>query len=163
MSIYWCESLWEWTHIGNSVTTGGSRGAEYHPWQLKICQKSGKRGKNYEKSGKKEDKLGRKDKNREGSFTLPLLTDRAGYATAYWKLESPAGNFYLPFWICATFLDTSEIICLLHFSALCKLSHSVARYGLLSFTLPSSIWLLRHLARVVLRELNNQANVIQVY
>ena len=30
---------------------------------------------------KKEEKLGRKGKNREGSFTLPLLTDRAGYAT----------------------------------------------------------------------------------
>ena len=28
------------------------------------------------------EKLGRKGKNREGSFTLPLLTDRAGYATA---------------------------------------------------------------------------------
>ena len=47
----------------------------------KICQKS---GKNQEKSGKivkKEEKSGRKGKNREVSFTLPLLTDRAGYAT----------------------------------------------------------------------------------
>ena len=26
--------------------------------------------------------MGKKGKNREGSFTLPLLTDRAGYATA---------------------------------------------------------------------------------
>ena len=54
----------------------------------KNCQKSGKRGKNQEKSGevrkkkgKKEDKSGRKGKNREVSFTFPLLTDRAGYAT----------------------------------------------------------------------------------
>ena len=40
------------------------------------------REKNQEKSGKKEEKSGRKGKNREVSFTLPLLTDRAGYATA---------------------------------------------------------------------------------
>ena len=33
------------------------------------------------KIGKTEEKSGRKGKNREGSFTLPLLTDRAGYAT----------------------------------------------------------------------------------
>ena len=62
--------------------------------QRKICQKSGKRGKsgkaggNQEKSGKrggesgklrkKRKKSGRKGKIREGSFTLPLLTDRAG-------------------------------------------------------------------------------------
>ena len=51
------------------------------PLTEKNCQKSGKKGKNQEKSGKKEEKLGRKGKNREGSFTLPLLTDRAGYAT----------------------------------------------------------------------------------
>ena len=43
--------------------------------------------KNREKEGKirknrgKEEKSGRKGKNREGSFALPLLTDRAGYAT----------------------------------------------------------------------------------
>ena len=34
------------------------------------------------KIGKKEEKLGRKGKNQEVFFTLPLLTDRAGYATA---------------------------------------------------------------------------------
>ena len=36
------------------------------------------------KSGKRENKLGkrrRKAKNREGSFTLSLLTDTVGYAT----------------------------------------------------------------------------------
>ena len=49
-------------------------------------------GKTREKSGKerkigenleKEEKLGRKGQNQEGSFTLPLLTNRAGYATGY--------------------------------------------------------------------------------
>ena len=35
-----------------------------------------------ENGRKKEDKSGRKGKNWEVSFTLPLLTDRAGYATA---------------------------------------------------------------------------------
>ena len=44
-------------------------------------KKTGKIGKNLEKSGKKEEKSGRKGKNRDVSFTLPLLTDRAGYAT----------------------------------------------------------------------------------
>ena len=43
---------------------------------------SEKFAKNRGKSGKKEEKSGRKSKNREVSFTLPLLTDRAGYATA---------------------------------------------------------------------------------
>ena len=47
------------------------------PPTVKNLPKSGKRGKNQEKEGK----LGRKEKNPEGSFTLPLLTDRAGYAT----------------------------------------------------------------------------------
>ena len=48
------------------------------PLTAKICQKT---GENQEKSGKKEEKSGRKGKNREVSFTLPFLTDRAGYAT----------------------------------------------------------------------------------
>ena len=55
----------------SGVATGGSRG------QRKFCQKSGKEGENREKEGK----IAQKRKNREGSFTLPLLTDRAGYAT----------------------------------------------------------------------------------
>ena len=37
--------------------------------------------KNQEKEGKNQEKSGRKGNNREGSFTLPLLTNRAGYAT----------------------------------------------------------------------------------
>ena len=43
-----------------------------------IGKKRGEIWKNQEK----EEKSGRKGKNREGSFTLPLLTDRAGYATS---------------------------------------------------------------------------------
>ena len=72
----------------SGVATGVARGAECHPWQRKNCQKSGKIrkksgniGKSSGKIGKKEEKSGRKGKNREVSFTLPRLTDRAGYAT----------------------------------------------------------------------------------
>ena len=42
-------------------------------------KKLGKRGKNWER----EKKSGTKGKKQEDSFTLPLLTDEAGYATAY--------------------------------------------------------------------------------
>ena len=45
----------------------------------KNWEKLGKIRKNREK---KEEKSGRKGKNREVSFTLPLLTVKAGYATA---------------------------------------------------------------------------------
>ena len=46
-------------------------------------EKEGKSGKREENRGKnqKQEKSGRKGQNREGSFTLPLLTNRAGYAT----------------------------------------------------------------------------------
>ena len=71
-SVYFCPI---WPSI-SGVATGVARGADCHPWQRKICQKSGK-------IGEKEEKSGRKGKNREGSFTLPLLTDRSGYATAF--------------------------------------------------------------------------------
>ena len=54
----------------------GGKGGRVPPLTAKKkCQKSGK-------IGKKEEKSGRKVKNREVSFTLTLLTDRAGYATA---------------------------------------------------------------------------------
>ena len=54
--------------------------------------------KNLPKIGGKEEKSGRKGKNWEGSFTLPLLTDRAGYATdckPLWMstLSKMTGNF----------------------------------------------------------------------
>ena len=65
----------------------GGKGSRVPPLTAKFCQKSGgnqkKSGKNQEKSGKKEEKSGRKGKNWEVSFTLPLLTDKAGYATAW--------------------------------------------------------------------------------
>ena len=48
----------------------------------KIGKNPEKIEKNSGKIGKKEEKSGRKGKNRDSSFTLPLLTDRAGYATA---------------------------------------------------------------------------------
>ena len=37
---------------------------------------------------KKRETIGEKKENRDGSFTLPLLTDRAGYATVYSKIQS---------------------------------------------------------------------------
>ena len=52
----------------------GGKGGRVPPLTAKICQ-------NLKKIRKKEEKLERKGKNREVSFILPLLTDRAGYAT----------------------------------------------------------------------------------
>ena len=49
----------------------------------KLGKKRKKSGKREEKSGKnreKEEKSGRKGQNREGSFNLPLLTNRVCYA-----------------------------------------------------------------------------------
>ena len=56
----------------HTPTLGGQSAT---PDSKKIAKKEEKRGKN-------QEKLGRKGKNQEGSFTLPLLTERAGYATA---------------------------------------------------------------------------------
>ena len=64
----------------SGVATGGSRGKSA-PLDSK---ESPKRGENL---GKVE-RSGRKGKNREGSFILPLLTDRAGYATVTKRLFS---------------------------------------------------------------------------
>ena len=47
------------------------------PWQRKYLPKIRK------KRGKNQGKLGRKGKNQEDSFTLPLLTDRAAWL-CYW-------------------------------------------------------------------------------
>ena len=53
---------------------------------------SEKFAKNREEEGENQEKTRKSGKNREGSFTLPLLTDRAGYATAllqnFAKLDS---------------------------------------------------------------------------
>ena len=73
----------------SGVASIGVRLAEYPPLTAKklskIGKETGKLGKREEKSGKnqeKEGKSGRKGQNQEGSFTLPLLTNMAGYATA---------------------------------------------------------------------------------
>ena len=65
---------------------GGKGGQSATPDSEKSAKNREKSGKYQEKEGKKEEKSGRKGKNREGSFTLPLLTNRAGYATALWNV-----------------------------------------------------------------------------
>ena len=68
----------------------GSRGAEC-PLDSKNCAKSWeKEGENQEKAGK-EERNQEKRKHREGSFTLPLLTDRAGFATVPTNIISAMG------------------------------------------------------------------------
>ena len=65
------------------MVTGGQDGEECHPAAKKYAKNRGKEVEHRRKEGKnwtKEGTLGRKGKNREGSFTLPLLTDRDGYA-----------------------------------------------------------------------------------
>ena len=69
----------------SGIATGGSREGAECPPQRKICQKEGEnqeKQEKREKTGKIGEKFRKKRKNREGSFTLPLLTDRASYATA---------------------------------------------------------------------------------
>ena len=61
----------------------GSRRGRVPPWQQKKNGKNLEEGENQEKRGKK---IRKKRKNREGSFSLPLLTDRAGCATALSKI-----------------------------------------------------------------------------
>ena len=65
---------------------GGTEGQSATPDSEKFAKNREKE----EKIRKKEEKSGRKGKNREGSFTLPLLTDRAGYATRL--LTHPSGS-----------------------------------------------------------------------
>ena len=60
----------------HGVATGGTGPLTAKKLIAKNREKSGK-------IGKKEEKSGRKGKNREGSITLPLLTDTAGYATVW--------------------------------------------------------------------------------
>ena len=63
------------------------KGGRVPPLTVKKLPKIGKNQenirKNQEKSRKKEEKSGSKGKNLEVFFTLPLLTDRAGYTTAF--------------------------------------------------------------------------------
>ena len=120
--------LYQQGHVDLSgVATGGSRWGRVllpppPPPQRKICQNRKKEGENREKrekSGKrgkirkKEENSGRKGKNREGSFILPLLTDRVGYATgrpcryewSHWNesedtksLRNSKSYYFLPFY-----------------------------------------------------------------
>ena len=74
-------------HKNSDVATegGGVQGDRVPPLPLtakKNAKNRGKEGENQEKADIKEGKIGKKRKNREGSFILPLLTDRTGYATA---------------------------------------------------------------------------------
>ena len=57
------------------------KGAECPPLTEKKLSKIGKKRETSGKNREKEEKSGRKGQNREGSFTLPLLTNRAGYDT----------------------------------------------------------------------------------
>ena len=65
--------------------------AQWHShWGVKVGQSappsSEKFAKNQGKEGENQKKLGKRGKirkKRQGSFTLPLLADRAGYATEY--------------------------------------------------------------------------------
>ena len=52
-----------------------------------------KRGKIQEKSGKRGN-IGKKRQTLGRSFTLPLLTDKAGYATECYKEDSLSDIFY---------------------------------------------------------------------
>ena len=83
----------EKVHSGNgpvSLVLGEGTGGRVPPLTAKTL---GKRG---EKSGKKRKNWEEKAKYQGGSSTLPLLTDRAGYATAWmpsvkmaiWSLNS---------------------------------------------------------------------------
>ena len=70
------------TPCSNSgVATGEQGGQSVTADNEKFAKGREKEGK----IGKKEEKSRRKGKNREGSFTLPLLTDRDGYATVLKK------------------------------------------------------------------------------
>ena len=69
------------THAVQWYSHWGGKGGRVPPLTAKKWPKTGKKRENQEKSGKNQEKSGRKDKNREVSLTLPLLTDRAGYAT----------------------------------------------------------------------------------
>ena len=61
----------------SEVATEESRGNRVPLDSEKFARNGEKEGENQENG--KEGKIGKKRKNREGSFTLPLLTDRAGY------------------------------------------------------------------------------------
>ena len=67
---------------GQGIATGGVKGASA-PLTAKNLPKIRKKREKIRKKREKERKIG-KGENWEGSFTLPLLTERAGYATAHY-------------------------------------------------------------------------------
>ena len=77
-------------YVCSGAASIGARGAECPLGSKTIVKNREKEGKNREKERKNrennreklEEKSG-KGRNREGSFTLPLLTNRAGYATLH--------------------------------------------------------------------------------
>ena len=82
-----CENQSVRFQVGNSgVATGGggARGQSATPDSEKFAKDRKKEGK----IGKKEEKSGKKGKSREGSFTLPFLTDRAGYASGWQRRQT---------------------------------------------------------------------------
>ena len=70
------------TRAISGVATGGSRGGQSTTLDSEKIAKNREKRKKSGKILKKEEKSGRIGKNLEGSVTLPLLTNRAGYATA---------------------------------------------------------------------------------
>ena len=68
-----------------TVTRTPQKGMHGIQWRVKGGRVPSLTAKNLPKIGKrksgKSGKIGKKKKNRKDSFTLPLLTDRAGYAT----------------------------------------------------------------------------------
>ena len=75
--------------VHSGVATGVARGQSATPDSEKIAKNWEKEGKNLEKLGGKSGKSGKRKKNREVSFTLPLLTERL--ATLL-KVHSPIVN-----------------------------------------------------------------------
>ena len=67
-------------HLLSGVATGG-KGGQSAPLTAKKLPTIRKKREKIRKNREKEE-------NREGSFTLPLLADRAGYATAFASIES---------------------------------------------------------------------------
>ena len=93
---------------------GGRKGAERAPpWQQKKLPKIRKKRairEREEKSIRKGKNLGRKGKNWEGSFTLPILIDRASYATAKRFLKNHKANKRLAFTnLSVTLMQNSNI------------------------------------------------------
>ena len=80
--------------MSSGVATG-VKGSRVSPLTAKILPKIGKEREKIRKKWEKREK--NQEKNREGSFTLPLLTDRAGYGTGseYNFLECNERMFFI--------------------------------------------------------------------